>query len=205
MVRALFTSGFLTLVLVTPVLAEPITVNFKAFPAPNDPVNRGPSRGFFTFDSSMIPAGGGQVQDSTFGLHVDEIRFQWGSTLWSAANADVGELLFDRSGGLSGFVLGGIKEGRQGGIYSYTTGPPAAVIDDIFASAFFNPRGSITYTLAGIGGDFQGSLVTDAFASPTPEPASLLLLAAGAAVVGRTRWRRRKRGEAPATSSTVPL
>src|SRR5689334_17431233 len=46
-----------------PARADSIRVTFTAVPAAGDPVNTAPSTGTFTFDSRLIPAGGGQVQD----------------------------------------------------------------------------------------------------------------------------------------------
>jgi hypothetical protein len=177
----------------TSVQADPITVTFTAFPAPGDPVNTGPSMGSFMFDSSLIPPDGGQIQDSTYGLGATSVNFQWGTTLFTRANADLGELQFSSSGQLLAWVLGGTESptGRAG-IYSYITGPPSAVIDDIFVRTFAGIGGGadITYTLAGIGGSWVGRLVTDSVPAPVPEPTSMLLVASGAALVAR-RMRRR--------------
>ena len=72
--RVLLTLGYLTLSSATPVRAEPITVNSRRSPR-RTTRSTGDRREVFTFDRGLIPPGGGQVQDSTFGLHVNEMSF----------------------------------------------------------------------------------------------------------------------------------
>lgn len=181
--------------------ADPITVTFTVFPAPGDPVNTTRSTGSFTFDSSLIPPGGGQVQD-VFGLDVMDINFFWSSTLWTTANAGVGELAFSESGSVLAFVLGGMPTGR--GIYGWISAPASQVLDDIFARSFAGVGGAadITYTNAGVAGSLTGRLVSDSLPAPIPEPTSFLLVATGAAVLARVRSRRThpgpKKGADPA-------
>lgn len=172
--------------------ADPITVRFEAFPAAGDLINTAPSTGFFTFDSSLIPSAQGQSQQvqNTSGLGATAISFFWGDTLWTTANADLGELRFGPSSELIGFVLGGMPQGF--GIYGYTVSPAALVVDDIFIS-FFNGGGGISYTTAGEAGDRSGGLNTPDIESPVPEPSSILLLLTGAAVLGRFAWHRNGR------------
>lgn len=164
--------------------AEPITVTFTAFPAEGDPVNTAPSTGFFTFDSSLIPEGGGTlVHDS--GLGATEIDFRWGHTLWTTANADLGELQFSSSGELLAWTLG-----DSPGIWTWTYAPAAVVVDEIFLIAFAGDTQRIGYTNAGYEGLLLGGLFTDSVAPPIPEPSTILLIASGAAVLARGRRRR---------------
>src|SRR5438105_6383418 len=162
-----------------PGYADQITVTFTAFPAAEDRVNTGPSTGFFTFDSSLIPPGGGKVQDSTFGLGATAVDFNWGHIHYTAGNsyspfsADLGELHFNASGQLLAWVLGGSYSpftGR-GGIY----GLFPSNIDDFYAATYagFGGVSYIRYTLAGDEGVFTGRLMSDSIAAPTPEPSSL--------------------------------
>jgi hypothetical protein len=180
--------------------ADPITVTFTAFPAPGDPVNTGPSMGSFTFDSSLIPPGGGKLQNG-FGLGATAIDFRWGSTLFTTANADLGEMEFGSSGQLLSWILGG----RATAIFGWVASPASEVVDDIFVSTFTGstPGGgeSINYTLAGIEGLFQGGLITDSPPSPVPEPTSMLLIGSG--LVGLAlRRSRHKRSDHHSSKST---
>jgi len=54
-------------------------------------VNTTGSSASFAFDSGLMPAGGGQIQDVT-GLGATYIDFFCGRTHWTTANADVAEL-----------------------------------------------------------------------------------------------------------------
>ena len=181
-----FSFAFLLTVIAAPHSAEadPITVTFTAFPAPGDPVNTGPSTGFFTFDSSLIPEGGGTIFHDS-GLGASEINFNWGRTLWTTANADLGELRFSPSGELLAWILG-----DSPGIWTWTYAPAAVVVDEIFVLAFAGDTQRIGYTNAGYEGLLIGALFTESVAPPIPEPSTMVLIASGAALIARARRRR---------------
>jgi hypothetical protein len=170
--------GFLLLALgvALPARADSITITFTVFPAPGDPVNSAPSTGSFAFDTSLIPSGGGRVENVASGLGATTINFMWSHTLWTTANADLGELRFSRSGRLVDFFLGGFS----GGLTGFLTGPPEAVVDDFAILSFQAAEGfGFQYTNAGNPEILFGGLTTDLH--PTPEPSSIL--------TGRRRWR----------------
>lgn len=153
-----------------------------------------PSTGSFTFDSSLIPPGGGQIRNAG-GLGATDINFVWGRTHWTTANADLGELRFSASGELleNGWIIGGFPLG----IFGQLDSPASAVVDDIFVSSFVG----IDYTNAGMEGVLVGRVVTNPAPAATLEPSSLLLLSTGA-VVG---WaRRRKFSHSHTTSPRMP-
>ena len=166
--------------------AEPITVTFTAFPDVRDPVNTGASTGFFTFDSSLIPEGGGSLVHDT-GLGATEINFRWGRTLWTTANADLGSLDFGPSGELLGWTLG-----DSPGIWSWTYAPAADVVDDIFVNAFTDGTTRFGYTNAGYQGLLLGELFTGSVPPAIPEPSTILLIGTGLTLLSRAR--RRKAG-----------
>jgi len=76
--------------------AYPIRVNFTVQGAPEDPVLAGViSSGYFVFDSSLIPYGGGTISANAWpGLVVSAVSFVWDGHLWTEADAFCGILTF---------------------------------------------------------------------------------------------------------------
>jgi hypothetical protein len=168
--------GLIALLGLTPAAhADPITVAFTVFPAPGDPVNVASSTGTFTFDSGLIPLGGGRI-DNEAGLGATAVDFSWGTTSWTTATADLRTMIFDESGRLEVWDLGGFPSGIGGIRFA----PASEVVDDFYlwASPTFNYFG---YTNAGFGGAdvLEGRAVWNQVAPAVPEPATLLLFGAG--------------------------
>jgi hypothetical protein len=154
--------------------ADPVTVRFTVFPDPSDPVNLAQLNGSFTFDSNLIPATGGIVEDRTGQLASDIAPFTWGDTLWSTANASVWVLRFDANGGLREFALGGAPGGFDGFAF--------------FADDFVFRVPLSNYTLAVEPSERYFSARTISPDLVTPEPGTLLLLTSGiAALVARRK------------------
>lgn len=166
--------------------AEPITVTFTVLPDARDPgVNTGASTGSFTFDSSLIPDGGGSLLHDT-GLGATQVNFSWGGKLWTTANADLGYLEFGPSGELLGWTLGDTP-----GIWSWTYAPAANVVGDIWLNAFPDGTTRFVYTNAGLEGLFLGQLFSGSSAPPVvPEPSTVLLIGTGLTLLARARRRR---------------
>jgi hypothetical protein len=179
--------AFFALVAPFPAGADPITVTFTAFPSADDAINTGPSTGTFTFDRNLIPLGGGRINNQT-GLGATNIRFVWGHTVWTTANADIGELEFSPSGGLLFWLMGG----KTNHLFGMAGGIASLVVDDFLASASAGGNGMILYTNAGYADGLVGLVESD---SIVPEPSTMLLLATGIGVVGRVARRRRDNKE----------
>lgn len=205
--RAHFLLGgclFLSVGAMSPAQADPITVTFTAFPAAEDLVNTGPSTGFFTFDSSLIPAGGGLIQNNLTGLGATDISFVWSNTHWTTANADVRELEFSPSGELLTWTLDGWPPGGQFNGFGPTV-PASLIVNDFAATVqrLGGPQGGylawIAYTNAGVPMIYAGVLDTEIPSAPIPEPTSIVLLATGAALLGYARRREKPRASASRT------
>ena len=158
----------LTVMIITSALAsaDSVTVHFTAYPDPADVLNS-PSSGTFAYDTSLIPPGGGQLQDP-HGLDPSRISisFLWGGAAYDNSNAGVGTLRFAPDGTLEFWVLGGLALN----IFGYTVAPAGSVIDDFHMT----PAGW-NYTLRGIAGSFQGRVEADT-PSTVPEPSSMILI-----------------------------
>jgi hypothetical protein len=168
----------ITLVLIstTASWADPITVLFTLFPDPADTRSLNSSSGSFTYESSLVPAGGGLVVDDTGNL-ASGISFRWGSTNWTDANAGVFALKFGHIGQLLHFRMGGAPNDIRGLVIN----PVTDIVDDFFiGSPLFS------YTLLGTPEErfFIGTVTSP---SIVPEPGTLLLMGSGIAYLVRRR------------------
>jgi hypothetical protein len=82
--------------------AASVTVDFTVSPT-EGPLTGAVSSGYFSFDDSIIPSGGGLV--SEVGL-IDELSFVWNGRAYDETTANTGALIFDSSGNLVRFVVG---------------------------------------------------------------------------------------------------
>lgn len=97
---------------------------------PTDPVNGGlTSYGFFSFDSSLIPPGGGdrwgEVRIAAWGTEIlglgaTSLQFTWDSHTWTRVDADLFRLYFSADGNCLAWSIGGGTVGLNhlsGGTY----------------------------------------------------------------------------------------
>lgn len=131
---------------------NPIRVNFTASADPTDPTLVGAtSTGYFIFDSSIIPYGGGTVSSGVPpGLQLSAISFSWDGQSWTAANACSQILTFGSDGALIGWNL-------QAQV------SPGYVVGGTLDFAFdVSPTGSTTfsYSRPSAPGVYAGSVVT---------------------------------------------
>lgn len=146
--RVLAASAAIALLPLASSHAYPIQVHFAVVGDPGDPVNAGlTAGGSFTYDSDIIPFGGGTVSNSV-GLNVPTVSFTWDGHDWNTTNADVYQLSFEADGRLSGWVLGADINGSDCG-----PGP------DFFVSVIaFSGAVNFVYSTSPTSGNYSGNL-----------------------------------------------
>jgi hypothetical protein len=182
--------GLLALgLLVAPIeaTASPITYAFAVNGGPSGPLAGVTSSGHFTFDDSIIPAGGGTLDHANL---FTDLAFTWNGISYDENTANTGRLAFDAGGALVPmFFFGsncaaGVCAGHQG------------VNEWFFQVAdegiFFE------YGIPGVAGIQTGSGSVSLQTSAVPEPGTLVLIGLGLGGIGFTR---RKRAEMTKTTA----
>jgi PEP-CTERM motif len=160
----------------TAAMASTITYDFTVT-ATAGPLMGDTANGNFSFDSSVIPAGGGEVD--AVGL-LTSLTFTWDGIAYNASNANTGLLAFNASGALIDACFGnnsvaGTCLANQG-----TEQWLVSMGNSLFA-----------YSVPQVGVAPTSWLGTASFSpASVPEPATLALLGSALAVVGFIRRRK---------------
>jgi hypothetical protein len=156
--------------------AVPVTYDFTVNGGPDGPLAGVTSSGFFTFDDSVVPAGGGLVNQT--GLFVD-FGFTWNGIAYDETTANSALLAFEPSGDLYGATFGS---------HCSTTLCQVLPGTDSWAIGATVQFGNVfVYALAGIEQDFGVPFAvtyTPRGATSVAEPSGLALLFSGLLALG---------------------
>jgi hypothetical protein len=160
----------------TAAMASTITYDFTVT-ASTGPLAGDTANGSFSFNSSVIPAGGGEVDG--LGL-LTSLTFKWDGIAYNASNANTGFLDFNASGALIDACFGnnaspGVCQANQG--------------TEQWLVSLGNSLFAYSKPVAGIPPTTWLGTVSFSPAS-VPEPATLALLGSALAVVGFVRRRK---------------
>jgi hypothetical protein len=158
-------------------LSDPITYDFTVT-ATTGPLTGDVSTGSFTFDSSIIPAGGGSLLLT--GL-LSDLSFTWDGIAYTSSTANTGRLVFNSAGTLVYPLFG--TNCFVG--YCYTSFPEGWELGGP-GFLYFTPTSFETFSGTV---SFSPDLAAPA---AVPEPATLSLLALGLTGVGFMNRRKKK-------------
>ena len=165
------------------------TFNFSVT-ATTGPLAGTSASGSFSFDSSVVPAGGGEIDATAI---LTALSFTWHGISYTAATANSCQAFFDGSGALVGISFSGQNFPGGCGVES---GQEGWNIEWLRQSQFFSSDFFVfTYAEPGHFGDETGTAsITPA--SVVAEPGTLSALGAALAAFGWLRRRRKQRAGA---------
>jgi hypothetical protein len=160
--------------------ASPITYAFTADGGLTGPLAGVTSSGFFTFDDSIAPPGGGTLLQANL---FTDLAFTWNGITYDENTANTGLLTFDASGVLVPmFFFGNNCSAGVCGVFQGTNEWYFQVADE---GVFF------VYGIPSIVGVQFGSGTISLQPSGVPEPGTLVLIAFGLGGIGLARRKRR--------------
>jgi hypothetical protein len=166
--------------------AVPVTYDFTVNGGPTGPLAGVTSSGSFTFDDSIIPSGGGMLQQANL---LTDLAFTWNGIAYTESTANTGLLTFDSGGTLVPMFFFGNDCGA--GVCGVSQGVNQWYFQVADEGVFFE------YGVPGIVGIRDGSGSFSLRQSSVPEPATLALLGIAIAALGFAHRRK--------ASSSVPL
>lgn len=154
-----------------PAQATPRTYSFDVT-ATDGPLAGVSATGTFTFDDSIIPAGGGMVKGTSL---LTDLNFTWNGIAYDETTANTGWLTFDAAGILTDPTFGTDCTGTGCTVHGGT--------NEWYFTDF-----SFDYAVLGVDGSYHTHDLSFERVD-VPEPATLLLLAAGLLGLRVTRRR----------------
>lgn len=163
-------------------------VNFTVLTNASDPIYGNQTvSGYFTYDSSIAPAGGGTLNDIVNGLNISDLSLTLAGHTYSTADAGVSYLAFNSGGNLTDWFMGGTVGGING---IGSSGTPDFVISPGFPVFDYNYPGSSNSAWPGTISSWSVTTVSNPPAAA--EPGTLALLLQGLLPLGLMLRRRNK-------------
>ena len=157
--------------------ADPITYDFTVTPELGSPLAGSVESGYFTFDSSIIPSGGGMLFLEDL---LTVVEFTWNGTDYTAATANTGQMGFLSSGALDFAFFG---NSCSAGSCNIRPGLEEWTVDTGF--------NLVQYSVAGGYRLWFGDVSATLRETKVPEPGTLALLGIGLIGIGLARRRRK--------------